>query len=322
MSKKYIYDPESVSYIEVNQTLTSKLKKVSVFLGVSLLVGVSGYSVTAAFYQTPKEKIQAQKLDEMKMNQSILESKIVKAQERLHTLVSYDDSLYRTMLGEESLAPSIRNAGTGGVDKYEELAKKDNLEAIAKAYEELDDLVAQMSVQEKSYHFLFKKASENADKMKRVPAIIPVANWDLKRIGSGFSPRRFHPILKCWREHKGIDFVASTGTEIYSSGDGVVKTVRLSSSFGKVVVIDHGYGIESLYAHMDGFKCKRGEKVTRGQLIGYVGNTGLSSGPHLHYEIHMNGKAIDPVNYFFNDLTPDEYRDVVEHSSNIVACME
>ncbi len=322
MSKKYIYDPESLNYIEVNKSLASKLKKASVFLGVSLLVGASGYSVTAAFYQTPKEKIQAQTIDDMRVNQSILEARIEKAQDKLHTLVSYDDSLYRTMLGEESLSPSIRNAGTGGVNKYEELAKNDNLSEITKAYEELDELVAQMSVQEKSYHFLFKKASDNMNKMQHVPAIIPIANWDLKRIGSGFSPRRFHPILKCWREHKGIDFVASTGTDIYSSGDGVVKTVRHSSSFGKMVVIDHGYGIETLYAHMDSFNCKRGQKVKRGQVIGCVGNTGLSSGPHLHYEVHLNHYAVDPVNYFFNDLTPDEYRAVVEQSTSVIACME
>lgn len=320
--QKYTYDPSTLIYIPIKVTLKEKLKKASLFVSLSLVVGVVGYAITAFYYSTPKEKIQAKVLLDLKVNQSFLEDKIEEAQAKLGQLIAIDDSLYRTMLGESVLSDEIRNAGIGGTDKYEELAKNKDLKEITNSFIALDQLVAQMKVQENSYSSLFHKASINVDRMKHLPAIIPVANWDLKRIGSGFSPRRFHPILNYWREHKGIDFVASKGTDIYSSGDGVVESVRVSSSFGKVVVINHGFGIKTLYAHMSEFACKRRDVVKRGQLIGYVGNTGLSAGPHLHYEVHVNNKAVDPVDYFFNDLSAQEYKDVVAQSESITTCME
>lgn len=320
--QKYTYDPNTLIYTPVKITLKQKLKRASLFVALSLIVGLVGYSITAVYYRTPKEKIQASVIRDYKDNVKLLEGRVEEAHDKLGELIAFDDSLYRTMLGANVLSDEIRNAGTGGTDKYEDLALNNDLKEITNAFIALDQLVAQMKVQEKSYSSLFNKASVNVDRMKHLPAIIPVANWDLKRIGSGFSPRRFHPILNYWREHKGIDFVASRGTEIYTSGDGIVESVRVSSSFGKVVVVNHGYGIKTLYAHMNDFACKRRDVVKRGQLIGYVGNTGLSDGPHLHYEVHVNNKAVDPVDYFFNDLSAQEYKDVVAQSESITTCME
>jgi murein DD-endopeptidase MepM/ murein hydrolase activator NlpD len=139
---------------------------------------------------------------------------------------------------------------------------------------------------------------------------MPIYNEDLKLIGAGFG-MRMHPILNIYRMHEGIDFFASTGTAVFATADGVVTDARESETFGKVVEIDHGYGLTTLYAHLNGFKVRKGQLVKRGDVIGEVGNTGLSSGEHLHYEVHVNGKEVDPVNYFFKDLSPEEYRKVV-----------
>ncbi len=323
-NNKYIFDPESLTYIPVEVSFKDRAKKLLPYIGTGALLGAAVY-VFIAFsnvYATPREKMQAEKLRVMEKNHVILNNKIIDANNTLQSLVELDDSLYRVMLGEEALAPSLRQAGTGGSDKYSELIKMHTPEDIINSYKQLDALVAKMNVQQGSYKELFKKTVANQDRLQHLPAIIPIANWDLTRIGSGFSPRRFHPILKRWRQHEGIDFIAPKGTEVFASADGQVVSVRRSDSFGQVVEIDHGHGITSLYAHLSKFKTKRGAKVKRGELIGLVGNTGLSAGPHLHYEVHLNNKEVDPVNYFFNDLTAEEYKAVVARAESITECME
>jgi murein DD-endopeptidase MepM/ murein hydrolase activator NlpD len=152
--------------------------------------------------------------------------------------------------------------------------------------------------------------------LQSIPAIQPVANSDLKRIASGFG-YRIHPIYKIARMHTGLDFTADIGTEIYATGDGKVASIDSKlSGYGQHVIIDHGYGFESLYAHMSRVAVKPGEKVKRGQVIGYVGNSGLSSGPHLHYEVIKNGEKVDPAFYFYNDITPDQYEDLLQRAAN------
>ena len=320
---KYIFDPESLTYIAVDVSLKARAMKFLPYVSAGVFVGVVAYVIMAfGGYSTPKEKLQAQQIKSMKNNYELLYSKMDEANATLEHLAAMDDSLYRTMLGENALDKEVRQAGIGGTDKYIDLENMGTPEEVITSFKKLDDLVAKMNVQEGSYRDLFKKSLANKDRLKHLPAIIPVANWDLKRIGSGFSPRRYHPILKRWRAHEGIDLVANTGTDIYASGDGKVITVRFSDSFGKMVEIDHGYGLVTLYAHMSQQLVKRGQMVKRGEVIGKVGSTGLSGGPHLHYEVHVNGKEVDPVKYFFSDLTPDEYKAVVAQAQSVVKTME
>ncbi|MCW3787027.1 M23 family metallopeptidase [Plebeiibacterium sediminum] len=321
-NNKYIYDPETLSYIPVENTLKSKLKKLVPYAIGGGLFGLGIYIVTAVFYFTPKEKLQAQQIKDMKSRQAIFIERLNEADKELDELAVLDDSLYRTMLGVIPLDSTQRMAGTGGSNSYEEMINSDIPSEIIDSYKMLDNLVAKMNVQKSSYSELFKEATINVNRLQHLPAIIPISNWDLKYIGSGFAPRRFHPILKRWRQHEGIDFIANVGTKIFAAADGVVSSARLSDSFGRVVEIDHGFGITTLYAHMSKFEVKQGQKVKRGEVVGYVGNTGLSAGPHLHYEVHVHGKEVDPVNYFFKDLTAQEYRAVVEKAQSVETCME
>ncbi len=318
---KFIYDPEKLSYIPVETTFKEKVMKFVPYLSVGTLMGVAFYAISAVAWSTPTEKIQAQKISDMKQRQTVFVERLNEIDDVLKELEVMDDSVYRTMLGSDPLSPSLRQAGTGGVNAYEEMIASNNPKDLIDAYKKLDNLVAKINVQRASYNELFKKASLNFDRIQHLPAIIPIANWDLHYIGSGFS-KRFHPILQVWRMHKGIDFVASEGTKIFASADGVVSVAHLSSSFGNVVEVDHGYGIVTLYAHMSKFNVKKGDKVKRGDVIGYVGDTGLSAGPHLHYEVHVHGEAVNPVNYFFNDLSADEYKQVVAQAESIETCME
>ncbi len=321
-NKKYIYDPETLSYIPIENTFKSKLKKFVPYTIVGIALGVMSYGFIAFNCKTPTEKIQARKLKDIMTQQAIFAERLHEADNYLNQLIAKDDSLYRALFGAKPLSEEERQAGTGGVNKYEELINSNTPEEIISSFRKLDELVAKMNVQEGSYKELFKKSIVNVNRMQHLPAIIPISNWDLRYIGSGFSPRRFHPILKRWRQHEGIDFIAKVGTEIFATGDGIVKSVRVSDSFGKVVEIDHGFGIQTLYAHMSKFNVKRGEVIKRGHVIGYVGNTGLSAGAHLHYEVHYNGKEVDPVNYFFKDLTSDEYKAVVAQAESVEVCME
>jgi murein DD-endopeptidase MepM/ murein hydrolase activator NlpD len=319
--KKYIYDSESLTYIEVQVTLKDQLKKFLPYILSGLFIGIAAYTVSMVAYSTPKEKLQSRQIEELKNNQKVLSSRIEEASDLLSELIILDDSVYRTVLGAKPLPEEIRTAGTGGVNKYEELEKSKHASNAIEAFRRLDDLMAKMKVQEESYADIIKKAAANVDRLKHLPAIIPIANWDLDRVGSGFG-QRLHPILNYYRPHEGIDFIAPTGTSVFASADGVVKTTRMSDSYGRVVEIDHGHGIISLYAHLSKFKVKRGQKVVRGEEIGLVGNTGLSAGSHLHYEVHINNQEVDPVAYFFNDLSVDEYEEVVARAEQIQTSMD
>ena len=320
-TKRYIYDSESLTYIQVDVTLKERAKKYLPYALVGLFMGLTAYIVTAVGFSTPKEKLQAEKINVLENNQNLLNDRIKYANETLSELIAFDDSVYRTVLGAKPLPKEVRMAGTGGVNKYEGLEQSGKYEEVLESFKQLDKVIAKMEVQKSSYGKLLEKAEVNIDRLKHLPAIIPIANWDLKRIGSGFG-MRFHPILNRYRMHEGIDFIASRGTPIFASADGVVKSARHSDSFGNVIEIDHGYGIVTLYAHLSKFNIKKGQKVVRGQVIGLTGNTGLSAGPHLHYEVHRRNSEVDPVSYFFKDLTAKEYEAVVARAQSMKTSME
>lgn len=320
-TKRYIYDSESLTYIQIDVTLKERAKKYLPYVLVGLFMGLTVYIVTAVGFSTPKEKLQAEKINVLENNQNLLNDRIKYANETLTDLIAFDDSVYRTVLGAKPLSKEVRKAGTGGVNKYEVLEQAGKYEEVVESFKQLDRVIAKMEVQKSSYAILLEKAELNVIRLKHLPAIIPIANWDLNRIGSGFG-MRFHPILNRYRMHEGIDFIAHKGTPIFSSADGVIKSTRVSDSFGKVIEIDHGYGLVTLYAHLSKIDVKRGQKVTRGQVVGLTGNTGLSKGPHLHYEVHMHNKEVDPVSYFFKDLTAKEYEAVVARAKSMKTTME
>ena len=225
-----------------------------------------------------------------------------------------DDNIYRTIFEAEPLNYSVREAGFGGSNRYKELEKMENSKMVLLTAKRLDILTRKVVVQSKSYDDLVKMAVNKEKMLTSIPAIQPIANKDLERTASGWG-YRIHPIYKIRKFHYGIDFTAPTGTEIYVTGDGVVEKIdRSQRGYGNSIIINHGYGIKTIYGHMNAFNVKQGQKVKRGDVIGFVGNTGLSTAPHLHYEVERNGEKVNPINYFFNDLTADEYDRMIDIS--------
>ena len=307
MSKlKYYFDSTTLKYHPIKVGKWNRVKSTGVFLLASLLFGGLSLIFVNQFIESPKEKVLKRELNNMKLNYDLLSRKIDQAEEVLHGIQERDDNLYRVYFEADPVPSAVRNSGFGGINRYKKLEGYENSDLVIESSMKLDILSKQLYTQSKSLDEIVSLA-ENKDKMfSHIPAIQPVANDDLKRMASGYG-YRWHPILKYRKFHAGMDFSAKIGTPIYATGDGVVKKVLSTGGYGKHVVIDHGFGYETLYGHMSGFNVKKRQKVKRGEVIGYVGNTGLSSGPHLHYEVHKNKKVMNPVNYYYNDLTAIEY---------------
>ncbi len=308
--KRYHFNPDELSLTPVRRSLKRIILRAGSYVFLSLVLGTAGYFLTTGLVKTPREKnLEAQNQRLLDLFSS-LDRRLDEYDRTLSIIKTLDDSIYRSLVGKEPLPWSIRKAGTGGHDPGISLSINSYPEQVRQLAERIDRMDSHLKVQESSYRDVLRTALRNRTKLSHLPAIMPIANDDLKATGSGFG-MRLHPILKIYRMHEGMDFFASKGTDVYATADGVVWDVRVSESFGNVIEIDHGYGILTLYAHLHHFDVRKGQLVKRGQVIGHVGNTGLSSGQHLHYEVHVNGKEVDPVNYFFKDLTPEEYKKVV-----------
>ncbi|MBW6490319.1 MAG: M23 family metallopeptidase [Lentimicrobium sp.] len=253
-------------------------------------------------------------IDQYKLQYAILNDRLEKVQAVVSDLHERDDNIYRVIFESEPIPSSVREAGYGGADRYARLEGYKNSDIIINTTRKLDHLTSQLYVQSKSFDEVFALAKRKEELIAAIPAIQPVSNKDLQRIGSYFGYRT-DPFYKVTKFHEGIDFTAPLGTEIYSTGDGVVVKLEYSrGGYGNMIVVNHGFGFETLYAHMSKMNVKPGQKVRRGQVIGFVGNTGKSTSPHLHYEVRKNGQAIDPINFFFNDITPQEYALMIEQS--------
>jgi murein DD-endopeptidase MepM/ murein hydrolase activator NlpD len=307
MSKlKYYFDSTTLKYHPIKVDRWYRIKRTGRFLLASLLFGGLSLIFLNQFVESPKEKILKRELSNMQLNYDILNRKINQAEEVLQSIQERDDKLYRVYFEAEPISNAVRNSGFGGINRYKKLEGYNNSDLVIESSKKLDILSKKLYTQSKSLDEIVKLAENKEELFLHIPAIQPVANENLKRMASGYG-YRMHPILKYRKFHAGMDFSAKVGTPIYATGDGVVTKVLSTGGYGKHIVIDHGYGYETLYGHMSAFNVKKGQKVKRGEVIGYVGSTGLSSGPHLHYEVHKNKKVMNPVNYYYNDLTADEY---------------
>lgn len=277
---------------------------------VSAVVLLAAYN----FMESPKERMLKREIEQYQLQYSILNDRLGQVQAVVNDLQDRDDNIYRIIFESEPIPSAVRKAGFGGVDKYSKLEGYKNSEIIKNAAQKLDLITSQLYVQSKSFDEVYELARRKEEMVASIPAIQPVSNKDLKRIGSHFGYRT-DPFYKVMKFHEGIDFTATVGTDIYSTGDGVVvKVERSTTGYGNCIEIEHGFGYTTLYAHMSKMDVKRGDRVKRGQVIGHVGNTGKSTAPHLHYEVHKNRKPIDPINFFFNDLSPEEYALMIENS--------
>lgn len=313
---KYYYDPRTLSYRKIERTWKNRLREAGIFFTSSALLAILLFLAIDFIVDSPKEKRMKRELENMKLQYELVNNRIAQLDEVVAQLETRDDDIYRVIFEADPIPEEVRNAGFGGVNRYKNLEGFKNSDLLIETKKKLDVLTKKLYVQSKSYDEVIELAKKKEQMLASIPAIQPVSNKDLKRIASGFG-YRIHPIYKTRKMHKGLDFSAPKGTPIFSTGDGVVTNSKNvgGRGYGKYVVIDHGYGYETLYGHMSKVNVRRGQKVKRGDIIGYVGNTGSSTAPHLHYEVIKNGRKINPINFFYNDLTPAEYEEMINLAS-------
>ncbi len=316
MSKtKYKYNPKTLSYEREELGLKDWFLKAFSFLATGGVFALMFIVVFYSFFDSPKEKQLIRENEQLKLQYKILNNRMNQLAGVLENIQERDDNIYRTIFEAEPIPDNIRKAGFGGANRYESLTGYDHSKLVINTTKRLDQIAKQMYIQSKSLDDVLDMARQKEKMLASIPAIMPVANEDLTRVASGFG-MRIHPILKIRMKHTGMDFTAPSGTDIYSTGDGMVEKVEYSrNGYGKHIIVSHGYGYKTLYAHMSDFSVKRGQRVKRGDILGKVGNTGRSSGPHLHYEVIKDGRKINPVHFYSNDLSPEEYDLMIELSS-------
>ena len=311
---KYKFNPESLSYVKVARSSKQKFMIFLTYFFASVVLAVLYFLVFSIFFDSPKEKGLKRQISELKVNYQIVNDELNKIESILTDLQERDDNIYRTIFEAEPIHSTVREAGTGGSNVYRDLEKIENSEIVIDVKSRLDKIMKKIYVQSTSYDEVIDMAKNKEEMLACIPAIQPISNKDLKRTASGWG-YRIHPIYKIRKFHYGMDFTAPTGTDIYATGDGVIEyTTSSKRGYGNELIINHGYGYKTLYAHMNAFNVKQGQTVKRGDVIGFVGSTGLSTAPHLHYEVMLNGKKVNPVNYYFNDLSPEEYERMIEIS--------
>ncbi len=312
---KYKFNPDSLSFDRVKLGFKALFLRSLAYLTGSVLIALVYWVIFAAFFDSPKEKALKREIEQLNIQYDLMHREMANVENVLDGLQKTDDNLYRTIFEAEPIPSSLRDGGIGGVNRYESLEGYRNSRLVIETATRLDKIRKRLYVQSKSFDELIHMARNKEEMLKSVPAILPIANKDLTRTASGFG-WRIHPIYKISKFHYGMDFTAPAGTDVYATGNGTVKSVITSQrGYGKHIIIDHGYGYTSMYAHLSGFNVRVGQKVQRGDVIGFVGNTGTSVANHLHYEIKLNGVNVDPVNYYFEDLTASEYDRMIEIAS-------
>lgn len=314
---KYYYDTETCKYERVKTKTSDVILNALGILSLTVAMAVGLLILYSNYFESPKELLLKNDVKELEFYYNKLGKEVQALNEILSGIEYRDDNIYRKVLGAEPIDKTIRNAGVGGADRYLDLRQKNlsHEDLVLDLHEKVDLLRRKLYIESKSQDEVVKLAEKKEKLYAAIPAIQPISNKQLVALASGFGWRT-HPIYKVKKMHSGIDFAAAIGTPIYATADGKVASVEVKfSGYGKVVEIDHGFGYRTRYAHMHEFAVRSGQNVKRGDLIGYVGNTGLSTAPHLHYEVLINGTQVDPVHYFYNDLTPAEYEKVLELAS-------
>ena len=314
--EKYRYNLKTLQYERIQTDWTTRLLRILGFLAASVMTGLLIFAAVTRFYDSPKEKLLKEEISRLKSDYVQLEKELDNASEILSSLRERDINTYRVIFEAEPIPETVWEAGTGGVNKYKDLEKYTNGALMKRAHEKIDKLNRQLYLQSRSYDEINDLIQRKEDMLASIPAIQPVANVDLKRMASGYG-MRIDPVYGVPRMHNGMDFTAPTGTEIYATGKGKAVTVNYSTGgYGNRIIIDHGYGYRTLYAHMSAFAIEQGDSVQRGQVIGYVGNTGKSVGPHLHYEVRKNGVPVNPVYFYYQDLDDESFATMIEMSAN------
>ncbi len=310
MSKvKYYYDPDTLSYRPIEFTNKKRISNVVLFILASFVFGLSSLLIllNSDWINTPAEISQKRALENYELQFEILSKKLNQIEAVVENIEERDNNIYRVYFEASPIPEEQRRAGFGGVNRYKNLEGYDNSDLIINTTKRLDVLSKQTVVQSRSLDEIERLAANKAELIEAIPSIQPIKNQDLTRMASGYGYRT-DPFTKKRRFHYGMDFSARKRTPIYATGNGVVKRAdNRSSGYGKHIRIDHGFGYVSLYAHLSKYNVRRGQRVRRGDIIGYVGNTGRSVGPHLHYEIFKDKKKINPLNFYYGNLSQKEF---------------
>lgn len=316
MSKvNYKYNSKSLSFEKAIVPMRKRVIQVLSYLATGLVFATITILIAYKYLDSPKEKQLQREISELSLQYELLNGRMEQVTEVLGDIQERDNNVYRTIFEAEPIPASIRQAGFGGVNRYKELQGFNNSALMVETSKRLDMISKQLYIQSKSFDELVVLVKGKAKLLASIPAIQPISNEDLRHQPSGFGWRT-HPIYKTAEFHPGMDFAAAQGTEIYSTGDGTIERAdALAQGYGNHIVINHGYGYKTLYGHMSKMAVRAGQVVKRGQLIGYVGSTGLSTAPHVHYEVMKAGEKMNPINYYYNDLTPEQYQKLIELSS-------
>lgn len=316
MKQQFKYNPETLSYEEVNVSFGRRILRIILVSAPSILLGL----VLALFFtrriDSPKEKELKANIKKQEIELERLHEGMRLVNDVLDDVEERDENLYRNVLYADKFPKELRRMGSGGSDKYAYLKGLTSDSLLILTSMGLDQLERRLNGQSISFRELLKLVKEKENMITCVPSIQPIRNSDLKRAISGFG-WRVDPIYKTRHMHTGMDFTAKKGTEIYVTGDGVIQEVEHKAwGYGKSIVVNHGYGYKTRYAHLSAIAVSKGQKVKRGHMIGFVGSTGRSTGPHLHYEVVKNGKKVNPIAYYHSDLTPVQYEELIKASEN------
>ena len=312
----YRFNPDTLSFDKIERNIKTLVRKMLGYVSTGLASGMIFFFIFIQFFDPPQTKRLKRQNEQLLSQYNLMNKDFEKITKVLEDIQNRDDNIYRVIFEAEPIPSSVRMAGFGGANRYSKLEEMDNSELIISTTRKLDILSKQVFVQAKSYDEVAKMALNKEKMIASMPSIMPVSNRDLKQTASGWG-MRIHPIYKIPRFHYGMDFTAVTGTDVFATGIGVVKSASREAGYGNAILIDHGFGFETLYAHMSKINVKVGQKVNRGDVIGFVGSTGTSTAPHLHYEVTKNGVKVNPQNYYFQDLTPLEYEKMIAISSNM-----
>lgn len=312
--KKYIFNTHTLEYEEYKISRGKKFRNVMLYLLSTCVSALIIVVLIQNFFGSPTERMQAREIEYLRLQYDIMNDKIDNLDLLLGEMQDRDDNIYRMIFEADPIPSSVRKAGYGGSNRYIALDGYVNSDMVVSTAKRIDVLSSQLYVQSKSFDEIYEMAKNKTEMLSCIPAIMPVKKTDIYRISSHYG-QRTDPFYKVTKFHGGIDFSGPVGLGIYATGDGVVvKVEKNKSGYGNNVLIDHGYGYKTRYAHLHTIKVKKGEKVKRGQEIGTMGNTGKSTAPHLHYEVIKNNKAVNPVHFFYNDITPEEYDKILELS--------
>lgn len=314
---KYYYDSASSQYKRHRRSVGEKIADaVKVFL-LSLVIALTLVIVYSIYFESPNEIRLENEIVQLEDQYKTLDQEINSLHVVLAAIEERDDHVYRAVLGTDPIDKAIRKGGTGGVDRYRDIRKKnlDHESMVINVFSKLDKLKSKLYIESTSQQDLLQLAETKHQQFAAIPAIQPISNRQLTALASGFG-NRIHPIYKVLKMHNGIDFASPIGTPVYATADGIVEVVEVAAGgYGKIIIIDHGFGYKTRYAHLNDFAVPLGKKVKRGEQIAYVGNTGVSTAPHLHYEVLLRGEHINPIHYFFNDLNAEEYERITQIAS-------